>query len=144
MRAVDIIKEFEGLSLVPYRCPAGVPTIGWGATRYQDGRKVTMNDQPITEMQAEALLQYHLNYFRSAVNALTTDDINSNQYEALTSFVYNIGETAYRNSTILKLINMNPNDPDIKKQFFRWVYVDGKPSRGLRRRRTMESELYFS
>ena len=61
--AASICRRFEGLYLKPYLCPAGVPTIGYGATFYQDGKKVSLRDKPITREQAEDLLMYHLKQY---------------------------------------------------------------------------------
>ena len=58
--AVDLIKHFEGLRLTPYLCSAGVPTIGYGSTFYEDGRKVSLQDPPITKERAEELLQFKI------------------------------------------------------------------------------------
>jgi lysozyme len=70
--------------------------------------------------------------------------INNNQFAALVSFAYNFGSTALKNSTLLKLVNQNPNNPLIRDEFNKWVYAKGKVSKGLQRRRELEANLYFS
>jgi lysozyme len=124
-------------------CEAGKPTIGYGFTRYPNGQRVTLNDPPITEEWAEVVLSKLLEQYEAEVDAATNDNITQNQFDALVSFVFNIGITNYKASTIRKLINNNPSDPNIAVQFARWKYADNKPSRVLIRRRKLESELYF-
>ena len=140
---LNLIKYFEGFRSEPYLCEAGKPTIGYGFTRYPNGQRVTLNDPPITEEWAEVILSKLLEQYEAEVDAATNDNINQNQFDALVSFVFNIGITNYKASTIRKLINNNPNDPNIAIQFARWKYADNKPSRILARRRKLESELYF-
>jgi len=140
---IDLIKKFEGYVGVPYKCPAGVPTIGYGATHYADGSRVTMDDWEITQSEAEALLKHMLIHYETAVDSMTTDAINQHQFDALVSFAYNVGVKALQNSTLLKLVNKNPNDPLIAAQFARWNKAGGKVLAGLVRRRRDEASLYF-
>jgi lysozyme len=140
---LNLIKYFEGFRSKPYLCEAGKPTIGYGFTRYPNGQRVTLNDPPITEEWAEVVLSKLLEQYEAEVDAATNDNITQNQFDALVSFVFNIGITNYKASTIRKLINNNPSDPNIAVQFARWKYSDNKPSRVLIRRRKLESELYF-
>jgi lysozyme len=69
--------------------------------------------------------------------------LNQNQFDAVSSLVYNIGIGAFENSTLLKKIRYNPNDPDIRTQFGRWIYNDGKILDDLVKRRKEEADLYF-
>ena len=140
---LNLIKYLEGFRAAPYLCQAGKPTIGYGFTRYPNGQKVTLQDSPITEEWAEVILAKLLEQYEAEVDAATTDSINQNQFDALVSFVYNIGITNYKGSTIRKLININPNDPNIAIQFARWKYADNRPNNVLIRRRKLESALYF-
>lgn len=140
---VALIKKYEGFVARPYRCPAGVPTIGYGATHYADGSRVKMTDPPLTETEASALLKEMLKHYEQKVDSMTTDAINQHQFDALVSFAYNLGHKQLQNSTLLRLVNKNPNDPAIAKQFPRWNLVNGKVSRGLVRRRAEEAALYF-
>ena len=70
--------------------------------------------------------------------------INQNQFNALFCFVYNVGISAFKNSTLLRILNVNPNDGNIAKQFLRWNKIAGKESKGLTNRRIKESSLYFT
>ena len=136
-KGIEFIKAHEGLRLDAYLCPAGVPTIGYGHTY-----NVKMGDR-ITEGQAERLLIGDLIVAETEVNRYGFD-LTQNQFDALVSFVYNIGAGNFRSSTLLKRLRANPNDPDIANQFKRWVYGGGKVLPGLIRRRNDESKLYFT
>lgn len=141
---MELIKEFEGLSLKPYLCPAGVPTIGYGNTRYADGTKVKMTDKPLTIDQAERLFEFYHNQFKSSVKNRIKSEINENQLEALTSFAYNVGLGNLDKSTLLKKVNLDPNDKTISSEFLRWNKAGGKVLNGLTKRREAEANLYFS
>jgi len=125
-------------------CPAGVPTIGYGSTYYQNGVKVKLTDPAISEEAAEQLLKVNLVHYERGVDSMTKDHINQTQFDALVSFAYNVGLVNYKNSTLLKRVNADPNDPDIEKQFMRWVRAGGKVIKGLIVRRNAEAALYFS
>jgi lysozyme len=119
-----------------------VPTIGYGTTIYPDGSKVKLGEICSNE-QAEAFLQHDLIYFNQRVDALATDSINQNQFDALVSFCYNVGSKGLQESTLLKFINTNPIDNDnITIQFVRWNKGGGKVLAGLTRRRKAEAFLY--
>jgi lysozyme len=136
-KGIELIKAHEGLRLDAYLCPAGVPTIGYGHTH-----GVKMGDR-ITEEQAEKFLIGDLIVAETEVNRYGLN-INQNQFDALVSFVYNIGAGNFRSSTLLKRLKANPNDPDIANQFKRWVHGGGKVLPGLVRRRDEEAKLYFT
>ncbi len=140
---INLVKQFEGFFPNPYKCPANVNTIGYGSILYEDGRKVQMTDPNITEERAIELMRWELNQKAKEVDAMTTDAINQYQFDALVSFAYNCGSNALKNSTILKRVNVNPNDPTIKDAFMMWVKADGAILQGLVRRRKAESALYF-
>ena len=143
-KGLEIIKKHEGLRLKPYLCPAGVPTIGYGATYYPYGDKVYMSDEAITEEYAEKILKEMLINYEDGVERYVQVELNQNQFDALVSFYYNLGLGSLKSSTLLKRINNNPCDPDIKNQFKRWVKAGGKTLSGLVKRREEESKLYFS
>ena len=143
MLNLEIIKKHEGLRLKAYICPAGVPTIGYGSTRYPDGRKIQMGDV-ITEKEAEQMLIHDVRKFESEVLASVTTPLNDNQLSALISFVYNVGAFAFRKSTLRKKINANRDDLTIKDEFMKWVRGGGKILPGLVKRRAEESKLYFT
>ena len=136
-KGIELIKAHEGLRLDAYLCPAGVPTIGYGHTH-----GVKMGDR-ITEEQAEKFLIGDLAVVEREINRYGFE-LTQNQFDALVSFVYNVGAGNFRSSTLLKKLKANPNDPDIANQFKRWVYGDGKVLPGLVRRRNEEAKLYFN
>jgi lysozyme len=140
----DLIKEFEGLSLKPYKCSAGVPTIGYGSTYYENGVRVTMNDAPISKDRAFDLLKITASRFAIKVENLLKKPVTQNQFNALVSFAYNVGSGALASSTLLKLVNINPNDAMIAKEFLKWNKAGGKSIQGLTNRRIKESALYFT
>ena len=139
---IDLVKAFEGLSLKPYLCPANVPTIGYGLTLYPNGVRVRMTDRVISEREAELYLHEELNKFGKIVDSFTRDDITQHQFDALTSFCYNVGGGNLKSSTLLKKVNANPLDPTIKAEFLKWNKGGGKVLDGLTRRRKSESTLY--
>lgn len=143
-KGLDLIKEFEGLSLKPYLCSAKVPTIGYGSTFYESGAKVQMTDKPITKERAEDLLEIVANRFATRVFTMLKKPVTQNQFNALVSFAFNVGTTALQNSTLLKLVNNNPNDANISKEFLRWNKAGGRVVQGLTNRRIKESALYFT
>ena len=144
LAGIQMIKEFEGFRSKPYLDAVGVPTIGYGATHYADGRKVKMTDKPITEAEASALLAEMLKQYEKPVLDLVTSKINQNQFDALVSFTYNLGGTNFRKSTLLKKVNANPMDLTISNEFLKWNKAGNKVLAGLTRRRRAESDLYFT
>ena len=143
-KGLDIIKKYEGFSSKPYLCPSHVPTIGYGSTYYEDGSKVKLTDSPITQERATELLEALLVSFERAVDSYCTDSINQNQFDALVSFAYNCGVGNLKSSTLLRKVNVNPDNPTIKDEFLKWNKGGGKTLSGLVRRRTEEAQLYFS
>ena len=143
-QALELIKRFEGFCSQPYLCPANVPTIGYGATFYEDGTKVKVSDPEITEERATQLLQNVLKTFEKHVDTFTRDDITQQQFDALVCFAYNVGVGALKSSTLLKKVNADPNDPTIRDEFLKWNKAAGKPLKGLTKRRESEAKLYFS
>lgn len=143
-KGISILHQYEGLRLEAYLCPAGIPTIGWGNTFYEDGSKVKLGDI-ITRQRADELFENVINtIFVPGVQKLLKAELNDNQFSALVSFAYNVGLGNFKNSTLLKRVNINPSDPDIAYQFSRWNKSKGRVLRGLTKRRKDEAELYFS
>ena len=138
-----IIKQYESFRAKPYLCPARVPTIGYGATYYTDGRKVTLRDAPISEADADKLLDKMLGKYEDAVNRYVQVPITQNQFDALVSFCYNLGQEALRTSTLLKKLN-NKDYNGAADAFLNWVYAGGKKLQGLVNRRTDERKLFLS
>jgi len=143
-KGIDLITSFEGFEPRPYLCSAKVPTIGFGTTRYPDGKKVALTDKEITRSQATLYLLHDIKQFELSVDAMAVDTINQNQFNALVSFAYNLGSQSLKGSTLLKKVNENPNDQMILNEFMKWVNAGGKKIAGLVRRRKAEAEMYFS
>ena len=136
-KGIALIIEFDGLRLKAYQCPGGVWTIGYGHTA---GVKPGM---VITEAQAEEYLKANLIAFERYLNGLGLA-LNQNQFDALISFIYNVGTGNFSNSTLLRKVRANPQDNSIMDEFLRWVYSKGRVLPGLQRRRLAEMKLYFS
>lgn len=148
----DIIKSREGLKLKAYLCPAGYWTIGWGSRFYENGNPVKEGDI-ISKERAEQLFNNTVKYFHDEiVNKLLKIKLNENQLSALISFAFNVGldidadfiAEGLGDSTLLKKVNANPNDPTIKLEFMKWNKSNGKVLNGLIARRYEEATLYFS
>ena len=138
-RAQQIIKSSEGLYLKSYQCPSKIWTIGWGHTA---GVKP---GQTIAREQAEQFFQEDIEQKERFVNRLLSVSLNDNQYSALVSLAFNLRETDFKTSTLLKVINANPNDREgVSQQWVRWNKSNGKVLRGLTIRREMELDLYFT
>lgn len=136
-RGINLIKSFESLRLEAYRCPAGIYTIGYGHTA-----GVRRGDV-IDERRAEQLLADDLKKFEAVVNR-ECPGINQNQFDALVSFTFNLGETNLRKSTLLKCVKANSDGQNIYTEFLRWNKSKGEVLPGLIRRRKAEADLYFS
>ncbi len=132
---IDLVKSFEGFQSKAYLCPAGVWTVGYGTTE-----NVSSGDC-VTETEAEELLRNDLLDASKAVDELVDVDMSQAQYDALASFIYNVGREAFRNSTLLKLINAG-NFPAAALQFQRWNKGGGKVLPGLTKRREAERALF--
>lgn len=143
-KGYELIKRFEGYSDRPYKCPAGISTIGYGNTYYPNGTKVKITDKQITREYANEILAHTADEFAEDVLKLVKSKINVNQLNALTSFAYNVGVANLQKSTLLKLVNINPNDGNIAKEFLKWNKAAGKVLNGLTNRRIAESSLYFT
>lgn len=139
---LDFISNEEGIKLKPYLDSVGIATIGVGSTYYENGTKVKMTDKPISKSRALQLFKNLLNHYELAVWSSTRDDITQNQFNALTSLTYNIGVSAFKSSTLLKLVNENPYTPLIRNAFLAWKRAGKKDI--LLPRREREANLYFS
>lgn len=146
---IELICHYESLQLSAYLCPAGVWTIGYGTTRYPNGEKVKKGDKLTGgREQAIQLLQGDLKRVEKAVDDMTRDDVTQNQFDALVSFAYNLGENALRSSDFLKLVNAGETDSQkILTKLLNWdnMHVNGKLIKdvpGLSRRRKSEAWLY--
>lgn len=140
--AADLCRRFEGLHLKPYICPAGVPTIGWGTTRYPNGRPVSLSDPPITKERADELLYADLARFHSDVVALCPGLAGSPppRVGAIVDFTYNLGVGRLKASTLRRRIN-EKDWGSVKKELMKWINAGGRPLRGLVLRRQAEANL---
>jgi lysozyme len=146
---LNIIKNFEGLRLTAYRDVAGVWTIGYGSTRYHDGKPVKPGDQLASETQADALFRNTLGQYVDAVNRFIKVPLNQNQFDALVSFTYNEGTGALEESTLLVKLN-EKNYTEAASHFLAWDKITD-PKTGLKvicdtlvHRRREESRLFLS
>ena len=135
-RALELIKPFEGCKLRAYLCPAGVWTIGYGATGQGIGPGVVW-----TQDQAENRLLADVARFYRGVSKLVTVPVNEFQAGALTSFAFNVGLQALAGSTLLRLLNAGQY-PQASEQFMRWDKAGGKRLNGLTRRRAAEKAMF--
>ena len=134
---LNFIKSFENLRLETYRCSAGVLTIGYGHT----GKDVKVGMR-ITEKQALSLLAKDTDFASRYVNSLQIAK-TQNQFDALTSFVFNVGCGQMRTSTLLKRIRQGADEKTIRYEWQRWNKAKGVVQNGLIRRRKEEADLYF-
>jgi lysozyme len=140
---IKLMHDFEGLRLEAYLCPAKLPTIGYGNTFYEDGSRVKMGEK-ITKTRADELFTNVVNKtFAEPLKKLLKKPLNENQFSALVCFAYNVGMGNLSKSTLLRMVNVNPNDDAIREQFMRWNKAGGKEMAGLTRRRKAEADLYF-
>lgn len=139
--AMKIIMAAEGFRSHPYLCPAGVPTIGYGTTWYPDGGVVTLRDAPISKLTAQNLLLHAVkNKFLPAVINLCPGADTPSRLAALVSFVYNLGVSALKTSTLRKRVNAQ-NWPEAVYEIKRWNKSKGKVLAGLVVRRNAEAML---
>jgi lysozyme len=132
---LTLIRQFEGLRLRAYRDAVGVATIGYGTTR---GVKM---GQEISKERAEELLREDVARFDGYIEALVRVPLTQGQWDALSSFVYNLGPGALEKSTLLRLLNAGDYS-GAAAQFDRWVYASGKKLAGLVKRRAAERALF--
>ena len=136
-KGIDLIKEFEGLELVSYLCPAKVWTIGYGHIKgVEEGMEWT-------EEQAEEALKEEVIGYCRFVEEYVKVPLNQNQFDALVSWTYNLGPTSLKNSTMLKVLNEGNYD-QVPEQIKRWNKARGQVLNGLVRRRDAEAELFVS
>ncbi len=134
-RGIDLIKRFEGLRLTAYDDGVGIPTIGYGHTK---GVALGMT---ITEEQAVQFLREDLHSAERDIDRLVNVHLCQHQFDALASLVFNIGGTAFRDSTLLRKLNAG-DYTGAAVQFDRWVHGGGKILPGLVKRRAAERKLF--
>jgi GH24 family phage-related lysozyme (muramidase) len=147
--AGKIIAEFEGFRATPYKCPAGVWTIGFGSTYYSDGTIVTPQDTPISRFGAVKLLESHID--NAVVPTLertvpTWGLMNGNQKAAIISFAYNLGAHFYGSpgfNTITKALSTKDNWNQVPSALMLYVNPGSSFEAGLKRRRKAEGDLWM-
>jgi len=145
-KGIELLEELEGIRLKAYKCTAGTWTIGLGNTFYEDGSKVKEGDE-ITIDEAYHLFFLIAPKFEKPINDTIKVQLNQNQFNALFCFCYNVGVNGFKNSTLVKRINDNPNDVEgITQGFLNWKGKK-KNKEGLfvlESRRKKEIKTYFS
>ena len=140
-KGVEFIKRHEGFRNSAYKCPAGVWTIGYGHTSGVNSGDV------ITAMEGGRLLRHDLAHAEAVVNNQRVD-LTQNQFDALVSFVFNVGSGNFAKSTLLRKLKVDANDPTIASEFRKWdkARQNGilKVLPGLAKRRAEEANLYFT
>lgn len=135
---LPLLKKYEGCKLQAYQDIVGVWTIGYGETK---GVKKGM---VITQAEADKMVQDRYDEFENGVKNLVKVPLTDNQLGALTCFAYNVGLSAFKNSTMLKLLNSGANATTVAAEFAKWNKAGGKPVQGLTNRRADEAALFLS
>ncbi len=142
--AAALARRFEGFYSKPYLCPAGVPTIGYGATYYEDGRAVTLRDAPISKERADALLLWMVRTrYLPQVIRLCPEIDTPERLAAIIDFTFNLGSGALRASTLRRRINAGHWD-SVPTELRKWVKGGGRVLAGLVKRREAEIQLVCS
>jgi lysozyme len=146
---VAIIQTFEGLRLSAYTDSAGVWTIGYGSTRYQNGKVIKPNDKLTNEQQADILFRNTLNQSENAVTDFVKITLTQNQFDALVSFTYNVGIYALKDSSLLQKLNKG-DYASAAEAFLPWDKItDPKTGKKialdtLTKRRKKERDLFLT
>lgn len=135
-KGIDLIKTFEGCKLFAYRDSVGIPTIGYGHTK---DVKMGMS---ITQKQAEEFLKSDIKPVERLLNGMGIN-YTQNQFDALTSWIFNLGEGNFKNSTMYKNIVARKSDVEITDQMVKWVNAGGRPLLGLKKRRVAEANMFL-
>lgn len=135
-KGIDLIKKFEGCKLAVYRDSVGIPTIGYGHTK---GVKMGMT---ITQAQADKFLHEDLIPCEQTLNKLGVN-LAQNEFDALCSWIFNLGSGAFNSSTMKRYIMANKSDEEITDQLIKWHNAGGKPLLGLKRRRVEEANMFL-
>jgi lysozyme len=139
--AAALARRFEGLYLRPYLCPAGVPTIGYGATYYEDGTRVQLTDPPITRDRAEELLLWMVRRVYLPVVVRLCPGVDSpGRLAALIDFTFNLGSGQLKASTLRRKVNAGDWNA-VPDELRKWVRGGGRVLRGLVLRREAEVAL---
>lgn len=156
-KGLDLIKHFESFRSKPYKCSAGVPTIGYGSTKYENGRKVTLSDKPITEERATKLLLNTVTTYENVVlKEFKGVELTQDMFDGLVSFAYNTGgfkynhgKSTYTFASYIKsdYIKFKKDVCDFMMQVSKYYDRESKSyktANGLRRRRMSEIILMYT
>ena len=135
-KGINLIKTFEGCKLFAYRDSVGIATIGYGHTK---DVRIGMS---ITQKQAEEFLKSDIKPVERILNGMGVN-YTQNQFDALTSWIFNLGEGNFKKSTMYKKIISKASDTDITDQMIKWHNAGGKPLLGLKRRRVAEANMFI-
>ena len=135
-KGLQLIKDFEGLRLAAYKCPAGVWTIGYGHT------KGVKQGQVIDQMRADDMLIEDIAPIERLLNSIGIN-FRQEQFDALCSWIFNLGVGNFSHSTMIVRIGTNASDIEITDQLVRWIKAGGKPLKGLKRRRIAEANMFL-
>ena len=135
-KGIDLIKTFEGCKLFAYRDSVGIATIGYGHTK-----DVRMG-MSITQKQAEEFLKGDIKPVERLLNGMGIN-YTQNQFDALVSWIFNLGEGNFKKSTMYKNIVARKSDVEITDQMVKWVNAGGRPLLGLKKRRVAEANMFL-
>ncbi len=137
MKGIELIKAFEGFFPMPYLCPAGYPTVGFGHL-IREGEDFTKG---LSLIEAESLLWNDLQRYAAAVHRLIQVPLTQKQFDALVSFTYNVGPGALQRSTLRRKVNREEHE-EVPRELMRWIFAGGRKLNGLIRRRQAEGLMY--
>ena len=143
---ITLIKHYEGCpkdkdgNAVSYRCAANKATIGYGSLKLIDGSPV-QDSMSISMQEAEELLAHELKEYEGYINSMVNVPLKQNEFDALVSWVFNLGPTSLKNSTLLRVLNEGKYH-EVPEQIKRWNKVNGVPNEGLIKRRKSEALLF--
>ena len=138
-QCAEFIKREEGLRLRPYICPGGVKTVGYG-----HALKPTDSVKEITEEAAFVILKDDIGIALDAIDFDVMVNLNNNQIAALCSFIYNVGVSAFKKSTLLKKLNAGASPGDVAAEFHKWNKAGTVVLTGLTNRRKKEADLFLT
>ena len=139
---INLIKRFEGVRNRPYRCSAGLWTVGVGHL-IGDGKSLPKDwDRTFTEEEINALLIWDLNRFERGVRMYIKVPLRQSEFDALCSFSFNLGLGTLQRSTLRQKINRNDKE-GAAKEILRYCRAGGKIIKGLQRRREAEYKMFL-
>ena len=135
---INLIKHFEKFVSHPYKCPAGYYTIGYGHRINSINEYSFLNEYEATVLLKKDLFEVEKSITRNIIS------LNDNQFDALVSFTFNVGQAALQRSTLKQKINFYAEDYEIYIEFMRWTHIRGTKIKGLIKRREVEAQLFLS